>query len=104
MRIDATRVGLESPDPGQTGRTARTATSQAGASEIAQSNNSGEDNARLSFDFARVQSLEASVLAQPEIREAKVQSLRQAIDLGHYSIPASQITDALVSEFSGAQG
>jgi flagellar biosynthesis anti-sigma factor FlgM len=61
------------------------------------------DQTRLSFDQTRVQSLEAHVLAQPEIREAKVQSLRQAIGNGGYSVPASQVADALISELSGAQ-
>lgn len=63
----------------------------------------GLDQARFSFDQARVQSLEAQVLAQPEIREAKVQSLRQAIGNGEYSVSAGQIADAMVSEFSGTQ-
>jgi len=99
MRVDFTRVGLEQPDPSKTSRSGQT-----GASETTQSGNAGEDNAHLSFDQTRVQSLQASVLAQPEIREAKVQSLQRAIDRGEYSIPASQIADALVSEFSSTQG
>jgi flagellar biosynthesis anti-sigma factor FlgM len=51
-----------------------------------------------------VQSLEAHVLAQPEIREAKVQSLQQAIGNGEYSVPVSQVADALISELDGAHG
>ena len=70
-----------------------------GASSI-----SGVDQTRFSFDQTRVQSLEAHVLAQPEIREAKVQSLQQAIGSGEYSVPASQVADALVSELGGAKG
>jgi flagellar biosynthesis anti-sigma factor FlgM len=62
------------------------------------------DQARFSFDQTRVQSLEAHVLAQPEIREAKVQSLQQAIGKGEYSVPASLVADALVSEHGGARG
>jgi flagellar biosynthesis anti-sigma factor FlgM len=62
------------------------------------------DQTRFSFDQTRVQSLEAHVLAQPEIREAKVRSLQQAIGNGEYSVPASQVADALVSELGGATG
>jgi flagellar biosynthesis anti-sigma factor FlgM len=51
-----------------------------------------------------VQSLEAHVLAQPEIREAKVQSLQQAIGKGEYAVPASLVADALVTELGGATG
>ena len=64
----------------------------------------GVDQTRFSFDQARVQSLESQVLAQPEIRQAKVQSLQQAIGNGEYSVPAGQIAQALVSELAGAQG
>ena len=42
--------------------------------------------------------------AVPEIREAKVQSLQQAIGNGEYSVPASLVADALVSEHGGARG
>ena len=77
MRVDFTTFGLEPPEPGKT---------------------------RFSFDQTRVQSLEAQVLAQPEIRAAKVQSLQQAIGNGNYSVPASQVADAMVGELSGTQG
>jgi flagellar biosynthesis anti-sigma factor FlgM len=52
-----------------------------------------------------VQSLEAQVLAQPEIRQAKVQSLQQAIASGEYSVSAGQIAAAMASDLgAGAQG
>ena len=103
MRVDFTTSGLEPPEKSTTGRAGHaehvgTGTGT-GASSI-----SGMDQARLSFDQTRVQSLEAHVLAQPEIREAKVQSLQQAIGKGEYSVPASQVADALVSEHGGARG
>ena len=59
---------------------------------------SGRDQTRFSFDQTRVQSLEAQVLAQPEIRQAKVQSLQQAIGNGEYSVSAGQIADAMASD------
>jgi flagellar biosynthesis anti-sigma factor FlgM len=105
MRVDFTTSGLEPPEKGTTGRAghaenAATVTEAGtGASSI-----SGADQTRFSFDQTRVQSLEAHVLAQPEIRDAKVQSLQQAIGNGEYSVPASQVADALVSELGGARG
>ena len=108
MRVDFTNFGVEPPDQGKPGRAAQTGNSGSGAtsgikgstSSSASSNTSGVDQTRFSFDQARVQSLQAQVLAQPEIREAKVRSLQQAIGNGEYSVPASRIADALVADLS----
>lgn len=97
MRVDFTTFGLEPPERGKTGRAGQTEAVGTGASS-----SSGLDQTRFSFDQTRVQSLAAHVLAQPEIREAKVKSLQQAIGNGEYSVPASQIADALVSELGAA--
>ncbi len=96
MRVDFTTFGLEPPEKSNTGRAGQTGNAETGASSA-----SGLDQTRFSFDQTRVQSLEAQVLAQPEIREAKVQSLQQAIGNGEYSVPPSQVADAMVSELSG---
>jgi flagellar biosynthesis anti-sigma factor FlgM len=110
MRVDFTTFGVEPPEKGKTGRAGQAAGSgnnenEAGSASgsAASSGTAGADQARFSFDQARVQSLQAQVLAQPEIREAKVQSLQQAIGKGEYSVPASQVADALVSELGGAR-
>ncbi len=103
MRVDFTTSGLQPPEKGTTGRAGHTEPPGTGAGTEAISI-SGVDQTRFSFDQTRVQSLEAHVLAQPEIREAKVQSLQQALGNGEYSVPASQVADALVSEFGGAKG
>jgi flagellar biosynthesis anti-sigma factor FlgM len=105
MRIDFTTSGLEPPGKSATGRAGHAehaGTGTGGGTEA--SSISGVDQTRFSFDQTRVQSLEAHVLAQPEIREAKVQSLQQAIGNGEYSVPASQVAAALVSELGGAKG
>ncbi|MGP8143800.1 MAG: flagellar biosynthesis anti-sigma factor FlgM [Terriglobales bacterium] len=102
MKVDFTTFGTEPPEKGTTGRAGQTEASGTAANS-ASGSTPGLDQARFSFDQARVQSLEAQVLAQPEIREAKVQSLRQAIGNGEYSVSAGQIADAMVSEFSGTQ-
>lgn len=109
MRVDFTTFGVEPPDQGKTGRAGQAADSgkdTTGSASESTANNStaGVDQTRFSFDQTRVQSLQAQVLAQPEIREAKVRSLQQAIGKGEYSVPASHVANALVSELAGAQG
>ena len=107
MRVDFTSLGVEPPENGKTGRAGQTGasgTTASSASGSTSSSTSGLDQTRFSFDQARVQSLEAQVLAQPEIRQAKVQSLQQAIGNGEYSVLPGQIANAMVSELAGAQG
>ncbi len=114
MRVDFTAFGVEPPDNSKAGRAGQAGNSGNGATGVtggtssspASSSTAGinQDQTFFSFDQARVQSLQAQVLAQPEIRQAKVQSLQQAIDNGEYSVPVSQLADALVSELGGAGG
>ncbi len=104
MRIDFNTYGVEPPDQGKTGRAGQqVGNAGTGASNAADST-SGADQTSFSLDYTRVHSLEAQVLAQPEIRAAKVQSLQQTISNGNYSVPASQVADAMISELSRTQG
>jgi flagellar biosynthesis anti-sigma factor FlgM len=104
MRVDFTAFGVEPPDQGKTGRAGQhVANAGTGASNAAGSA-SGVDQASFSFDTTRVQSLAAQVLAQPEMRAARVESLQQTIGNGSYSVASSQVADAMVSEWSGARG
>ena len=101
MRVDLTSRGVEQPENSKTGRAGQTGASGTTASSASSSSSSstlGLDQASFSFDPTRVQSLEAQVLAQPEIRQAKVQALQQAIGNGEYSVSAGQVADAMVSE------
>jgi flagellar biosynthesis anti-sigma factor FlgM len=107
MRVDYSNFGAESQDnkigrAGQTGGEG-TASSAASNSSSATGSVTNLDQASLSYDQTRVQSLATQVMAQPEIREAKVQALQQAIGDGEYSVPPSQIANALVSDMNGTQ-
>jgi anti-sigma28 factor (negative regulator of flagellin synthesis) len=51
-----------------------------------------------------VRTLEAVVLAQPEIRQQKVDSLRQAAGKGEYAVSDAQIADAISADFGAAAG
>ncbi|MBZ5613070.1 MAG: flagellar biosynthesis anti-sigma factor FlgM [Acidobacteriia bacterium] len=105
MRVDLTTFAMEPPDSGKASRAGQTGVS--GSTSAASSTSgsiSGHDQTRFSFDQVRMQSLEAQVLAQPEIRAAKVEPLQQAIREGAYSLPASRIAEALIREAAGRRG
>jgi flagellar biosynthesis anti-sigma factor FlgM len=103
MRVDFSTSG---PEPAENNRAGRPGQADTGAgntvsgpaSKTGGADASGTDEARFSFDQTRVQSLKAQVLAQPEIREARVQTVQQAIGSGEYSIPAGQLAVALIGE------
>ncbi len=109
MRVDLTTFGAEPPESSQPGRAAQTAAAKAGAANTANGSRASTtgsvadvDQARFSSDQARVQSLANQVLAQPEIRQAKVDALQQAIGNGEYSVPPSQVAEAIVRDLGGA--
>jgi flagellar biosynthesis anti-sigma factor FlgM len=106
MRVDFTTIAAEAPEPGKPGRSGQTGTAGASGTVDAvesgissSSDTSAVDQTRFSFDQARVQSLQAQVLAQPEVRGAKVQALQTSIDSGEYSVPPNQLADAIVGEY-----
>lgn len=102
MRIDLGTLGTQPPEQGKPGRAGQT---DAAPSVASDSSTSGStlDKTSFSFDQSRVQTLAAQALAQPEIREAKVQALQQAIGEGAYSVSPSLVAGALASEYGGAQ-
>jgi len=97
MRVDLTTFGIEPPDNSKTGRAGQTGAGGTAATSTSGSS-SRPDQTGFSFDQTQVQSLAAQVLAQPEIRQAKVQALQQAIGNGEYSVPPSHVADALASD------
>jgi len=56
----------------------------------------GEDTATLSSERLNVTALTASALASNEIRQDKVEALRQAIQNGDYRIEPSKIAAAMI--------
>lgn len=57
-----------------------------------------EDKATLSASQANVQALVAKALSSPEIRQDKVEALRQAIGKGEYKVDPGEIADAMIQE------
>jgi len=94
MRVDLRTHGPEPPDKSKPGRASQTPPPSAHESDAAR-----VDQARFSFDQKRVQTLEAQAMAQPEVREQRVEALRQAIGKGEYAVSDSQVADAMIAEF-----
>lgn len=58
----------------------------------------GDDQAELSGTHIQVQALTAQALQFPEVRQEKVNSLRQVVQDGTYQPSSGQIADAIFSE------
>lgn len=95
MKVGLTKHGLEPPDREKTGPASPTP-----ASTVNENDAAGGDKA-FSFDQKRLQSLEAQAMVQPEVRELKVEALRQAIGKGEYAVSKVQIADAMIAELGG---
>jgi len=98
MRVDLLNYGPQPPDNSKTSRAGQSPSAPAQTSGSA-----GMDQARFSFDQARVQSLEAEVMAQPEIRSQKVGSLQKLLTTGQYKVSDAQIAHAMVTERTGGK-
>lgn len=55
----------------------------------------GEDQAQLSGGHAQVQALVAQALQFPEVRQEKVNALRQALQGGSYQPSSKQVAEAV---------
>ena len=91
MRIDLNARTGEAPDAGRPNKPAARGPSPARREAL------GNDEAQLSFDQARLLSLEAQVNSVPEIRQGKVESLGRAIRDGNYQTAPEATADAMVS-------
>jgi flagellar biosynthesis anti-sigma factor FlgM len=100
MRVDLTNYGTESADNGKTERTRPTSASGERGNETA-----ALDRARFSFDQTRVRALATAALAQPEVRQQRVELLRQSLGKGEYAVSEGQVADAIIADLtSGSAG
>ena len=95
MRVDLRTYGLAPPEEKKTDRAGQSTAAEKQGSETA-----ALDQARFSFDQVRVKSLEGEVLAQPEVREQKVELLRQALGKGEYAVNEGQVADAILADLA----
>jgi flagellar biosynthesis anti-sigma factor FlgM len=93
MRIDL-NPGAQ-PLPESSRSTSQSSAASAGSAGAAATSALGEDQAQLSGAHAQVQSLVAHALQLPEIRQEKVNALRQAVLGGGYQPSSTQVAAAL---------
>jgi len=91
MKIDSNH---STSDPIVTSQTKN----QGSSASTNQTHSAGEDTASLSFDRASVSSLVTQAMASPEVRQAKVAALRQAISSGQFKIEPDKIAEAMLPE------
>lgn len=89
MRIDP------NPGPQIAEANSNPSESSASASQTAANQMAGEDHTELSTSGAQVQELVAQASRLPEIRQERVQSLRQAIQSGQYQSSPEQVAGAM---------
>ena len=94
MRIDLSQGAQPLAENDRTGNQNR-----AGAENRASaSSTQGEDQAQLSDAHVQVQALAAQVAQFPEIRQEKVNALRQVVLEGNYRPSSKQLAGALFDE------
>jgi flagellar biosynthesis anti-sigma factor FlgM len=98
MRIDAP---LSLPENVQTPKVTRSGSS-AHPSRPAPVGSS-QDQAQLSVDGQTVQRLKANLSQVPEVRQERVDALRQALGNGSYQVSDQQLGDAIASDLLAGQ-
>ena len=100
MRVDLRSLGVTPADERKAERAAKPHDAERPASDAA-----SVDKARFSFDQSRVNSLAREAMAQPEVRQQKIELLRQAIGKGEYAVNDGQIADAIIADLAaGSSG
>jgi hypothetical protein len=91
MRIDLSQGAPALPENGRIGNSSLAS----GGDHLSADTVPGKDQAEFSGARVQVQALAAQVLQFPEIREAKVNTLRQVVLGGGYQPESSQIAEAV---------
>jgi flagellar biosynthesis anti-sigma factor FlgM len=100
MRVDLKTYGTEAAASGKADRAHPTPATGEHGKET-----SALDQTHFSFDQARVRALEGQVLAQPEVRQQRVELLRQSLGKGEYAVSDGQVAEAMLADLtSGSAG
>jgi len=87
MRIDLNPISLNNIEREEKAK--KSAGKQSGGANI-------EDKATLSSDSLNTSTLEAQVMAMPEVRQDKVEALRQQVQNGQYKVDADEIAKSIL--------
>jgi flagellar biosynthesis anti-sigma factor FlgM len=98
MRIDSS-VPLSENQPTSQTTSAGTSATQTSSSSIA----SDQDQAQLSIDTSTIQSLKTLLSQVPEIRQSRVEALRQSVNNNSYQLSDQQLGEAIGSDLFGGQ-
>ena len=63
--------------------------------------NTDQDQAELSVDNDTMHQLKANLYQVPEVRQERVNALRQAVSSGSYQVSDQQLSDAMGSDLLG---
>lgn len=91
MRIDGNQAAQSLPESGRSGSPSPVT----GSSTNSVGSPLGEDQAQFSGAQAQVQALAEQTLQLPEIRQEKVNALRQVVLVGTYQISPQQVAEAV---------
>jgi negative regulator of flagellin synthesis FlgM len=93
MRVDAPLSFPENLQPDKVARSG-SPTQQSRPAPV----DSGQDQAQLSVDNETIQQLKTNLSQVPEVRQERVNALRQAVSNGSYQVSDQQLTDAIGSD------
>jgi flagellar biosynthesis anti-sigma factor FlgM len=96
MRVDGPLPFTENLQPEKVGRSG-SSNQQSRPAPV----DSDQDQAQLSVDNGTIQHLKSSLSQVPEIRQDRVDALRQAVSNGSYQISDQQLSDAIGSDLLG---
>lgn len=100
MRVDLRSLGVTQADERKAERATKPQDAERPSSDAV-----SVDKARFSFDQSRVSALTREVMAQPEVRQQRIELLRQAIGKGEYAVNDGQIADAIIADLNaGSSG
>jgi flagellar biosynthesis anti-sigma factor FlgM len=97
MRIDPNQGGQPLAE---SNRSSSQSAANAETARAAASSGLGEDQAQLSGTHVQAQVLTAQALQFPEIRQEKVNALRQVVESGSYHPGANQVADAIFAHLA----
>jgi flagellar biosynthesis anti-sigma factor FlgM len=95
MRIDLNPAAQALSENHRSGAAGTTATGNSATSHAATGGLGEEDQAELCRAHAQVQALVAQAAQLPDVREERVQALRQAIQRGYYQSSPEEVAGAV---------
>lgn len=99
MRIDSSQPTQNTGDAEQVKRTQQDKTQSSATAKAA-----ATDSARISPESLALQKHMQTIKAQPEVRQDKVDAIKQAMANGTYSVSNQQLGDKIFNELLKRQG